>query len=86
MSTGPHPHRYPQHDSDKGAVFGGICNRTACDRRGATYFNAGTFGYYCADCANGVNFNPRRPPLCVQVTAPLTHAEMDARYRAYPWN
>jgi hypothetical protein len=36
--------------SDKGKLRGS-CNRTACQRPGATWFNTSTRAYYCQPCA-----------------------------------
>jgi hypothetical protein len=66
-----HPQRYPHHaDPLKGQVFGGECNRTACERHGATWWNMGTFGFYCPEDAYHINrAGPLvRTPLCVEVT------------------
>ncbi len=47
---------YPNHeDPDKGTVLGGECNRTACDRHGATWWNNRTVRYYCKSCAMEIN-------------------------------
>jgi hypothetical protein len=32
----------------------GLCNRTACQRPGATWFNTSTRAYYCEDCARDI--------------------------------
>lgn len=34
---------------------GGNCNRTACQKPGATFFNHSTEKYYCLDCAMMIN-------------------------------
>lgn len=70
-----HPARYPKHDSDKGTIWGGKCNRTACNTLGAVNFNASTMGYYCHGCAGHINVYS--PPCCVPVDHDLTLAEMD---------
>lgn len=64
-----HPQRYPLHDDPaKGQVYGGVCNRTACDHRGARWWNLGTFGLYCEDDAYEINkANRGKPPLCILV-------------------
>ncbi len=41
----------------KGAK-GGNCNRQACQKPGATWFNKGTDKYYCPDCATLINWQP----------------------------
>ena len=38
----------------KGA-FGGICNRSACDKTGAVWYNHSTKFYYCEECAELIN-------------------------------
>lgn len=52
---------------------GGLCNRTACQKPPAYWFNSSTRAYYCNDCAqliNKANFvdcvNHNEPPfLCI---------------------
>lgn len=47
---------YPNHeDPEKGTVLGGECNRTACGRHGATWWNRFTLRYYCKFDALGIN-------------------------------
>ena len=76
----PHPSKYPDHKNrEKGSVFGGVCNRTACNSYPALYYNRGTYGYYCVPCAHGVNGRDPKP-LCVQVDHDLTHEEMNEHY------
>ncbi|RWH52261.1 MAG: hypothetical protein E5V72_01435 [Mesorhizobium sp.] len=77
----PHPQKYPDHKGHKGAVFGGICNRTACNREHAEFYNRGTYGYYCADDAIAINRYSGKAPLCIVVDHDLSHEEMDAHYR-----
>lgn len=73
-----HPQRYPKHDDpNKGQVYGGECNITRCDRRGAVYWNMGTYGLYCPQCASGINWQPDKSPLCVLVDAKPELAEME---------
>jgi hypothetical protein len=76
----PHPSKYPDHPGHKGSVFGGVCNRTACSRADARWYNVHTFGYYCRSCAAGINFQPT--PICFEVDHDLTHEEMNVAYRA----
>jgi hypothetical protein len=45
---------YNPHKSDKG-LKNGSCNREACQRPGATWFNRGTDRFYCEDCARLIN-------------------------------
>lgn len=42
---------------DKG-LFGGSCNRSACQRPGAEWYNHGTRKYYCEPCAYWLNNDP----------------------------
>lgn len=39
---------------DKGELDGS-CNRTACQKPGAKWFNHSTRKYYCGDCADLIN-------------------------------
>ena len=72
-----HPQRYPKHETDKGQLHGGECNVTRCTKKNAVFFNRGTRGYYCVQCARGINgFDP--DPLCVIVDEQLTLTEMNA--------
>ncbi|WLR90957.1 hypothetical protein [Shinella zoogloeoides] len=79
----PHPMKYPQHaDQEKGSVYAGICNRTACSDFPALIYNRGTYGYYCAPCGRAINGATRnRNPLCIEVDHDLTHEEMEASAR-----
>lgn len=79
----PHPAKYPKHPGLKGSLFNGVCNRTACGRGDASWFNIMTRGYYCVDCAHGIDAHNRQGPICVQVDHDLTHEEMDERYLSY---
>jgi len=36
-------------------IKGGNCNRTACQKPGARYFNKSTLAYYCRECAEAIN-------------------------------
>lgn len=79
----PHPQKYPQHaDPEKGSVYGGECNRTACREVPAMVYNRATFGYYCVPCARAINGRAIQNPLCVEVDNDLTHEEMNERYLA----
>ncbi len=78
----PHPQKYPKHDNpEKGSVFGGICNRTACGEFPALFYNKGTFGYYCVPCGRAINGRDPKP-LCERVDHDLSYEEMDERYRS----
>lgn len=77
----PHPQKYPTHDNpEKGSVFGGICNRTACNDFPALFYNKRTFGYYCVPCGRAINGRDPKP-LCERVDHDLSHDEMNERYR-----
>lgn len=76
-----HPGRYPVHEGDKGQAYGGECNVTRCERRGAVFWNMGTYGLYCAICAEGVNWRRDRPPLCVRVDDKPSTVEAMERFR-----
>lgn len=69
LPTDVNPNRYPKHaDVRKGQVFNGECNRTACDRYGARYWNMGTYGLYCLPCSLAINrVNLQISPLCIEV-------------------
>ena len=34
---------------------GGNCNREACQKPGATWYNQSTLAYYCGECAHAIN-------------------------------
>lgn len=51
----------PVEPANKGE-FGGSCNRSACLRPGANWYNHSTRKYYCESCAHWLNtdeFNKR---------------------------
>lgn len=81
-TLGSHPGRYPKHgidndlDPDKGQIHGGVCNRTACDHEGATWWNRETFGFYCKQDAFEIN-RGHENPLCVPLKAKPTIEEME---------
>lgn len=62
-----HPQRYPVHEGEKGQVHGGECNVTRCTNQDAVFWNMGTYGFYCPSCADGINWQRHRSPLCVSV-------------------
>lgn len=74
-----HPNRYPIHDGDKGTVFGGTCNRTACNCGNAVFYNIMTRGYYCVVDARHINW---KDTICIKVDHDLTIDEMDEYYDA----
>lgn len=45
----------PDHDPALKGVKGGNCNREACQKPGATWFNKGSKAYYCRSCASLIN-------------------------------
>jgi hypothetical protein len=47
------PYRHQPNKPDKGKM-NGSCNRTACQRPGANWFNTSTRVYYCEPCARGI--------------------------------
>lgn len=48
-------------------VKGGNCNRTACQAPDATWYNTGSWAYYCRACANEINkWCPEDEPLCTK--------------------
>lgn len=76
-----HPMRYPIHDGDKGTVYDGTCNRSACGSNHAVWYNRNTYAYYCFSDARGINECPDiYGPLCTRVDHDLTIEEMDARH------
>lgn len=50
-------------------IYGGVCNRTACRRVPATWWNRGSRMYYCQSCARKINqyCTPGEPPMLVEV-------------------
>lgn len=36
-------------------IYGGNCNRTACQKPRATWFNLNTSAFYCAECGMAIN-------------------------------
>lgn len=58
--------------SDTKGLYGCECNRVACERSGATFFNPCTRAFYCATCARLINRWPENhradgSPLCQYV-------------------
>lgn len=45
--------------SEKGRL-NGLCNRSACLRPGATWFNTSTRAYYCRPCAQDITSFAKR--------------------------
>jgi hypothetical protein len=44
----------PALKADKGKKAGS-CNRRACQKPGAVFYNRGSYAYYCGDCARLIN-------------------------------
>lgn len=53
------------NDSLLKGVFEGTCNRTACQQPNATWYNKGSYKYYCQKCATMIN-QPPGEPLCTE--------------------
>lgn len=79
----PHPQKYPKHQGSKGSVYGGFCNRTACTAVNAIWFNTMTHGYYCQECARGIDYRRDYPKMCVMVNTNLSHEYMNALTKAH---
>jgi hypothetical protein len=55
-------------------VYGGLCNREACQKPGAVFYNSSTRAYYCPECAAKINYWSRRDDgidLCTLDTLPV---------------
>ena len=63
------PHTGP-NKPDKG-LKNGSCNRTACQKPGANYFNKSTRCYYCAECAERINWEGGRADCMALYGVPL---------------
>lgn len=52
--------------ASKKGMKDGNCNREACQKPGATWYNRGSYRYYCAACAKAINSYCARDeePLC----------------------
>lgn len=59
-----------ENNADKG-LKNGSCNRTACQKPGATYFNKSTKAYYCEDCARAINWAGGRADCMALYGVPL---------------
>ena len=76
MSLILHPHRYPEHNpAEKRQVFKGECNRTACERKNAIWWNIMTHGLYCTSCGPRLNFSDSA--ICAPVKEKPTLEQMD---------
>lgn len=56
MTRLPDPN-IPKTPPTKG-IFNGLCNRSACLKPGASWFNHSTRKYYCVECAVWLNTEP----------------------------
>lgn len=54
------PKDYPK---DKG-IFEGACNRQACLSYPATWYNRGSYAFYCEDCGRMLNHDNRNDEFC----------------------
>jgi len=57
----------PELKPDKG-LLNGSCNRRACQKPGATWYNKWTYAHYCKDCARLINRSAFPEKLCEEVT------------------
>ena len=48
-----------------------LCNRTQCLRTPATWYNRGSYAYYCPDCARELNRVNARDAECLGAGGPL---------------
>lgn len=65
---------------DKGRK-GGSCNRTACQRPGAYWYNRGSMSWYCTNCAHMLNHANRHDEFCAQ--EPLCKLDEEAKEEFY---
>lgn len=56
--------------------FNGSCNRRQCLEPGASWYNRGSYAFYCEDCAHMLNHANRNDEFCK--TAPLCYLVTDA--------
>ena len=45
-------------DENLKGVKGGNCNITGCQKPGATWYNHGSYAWYCPKCAHWLNTDP----------------------------
>jgi hypothetical protein len=58
--------------------WGGECNRTVCKETPATFYNRGTYRYYCRHCAHLINLGlPRLKPLCFEAVLDASGEPLD---------
>lgn len=70
----------PELKADKGKRAGS-CNRTACQKPGAYWWNRGSYSWYCTTCAHMLNTANRSDPFCAD--EPLCRLDEDARSDYY---
>ncbi len=62
----------PEVVNPKKGEYMGLCNRTACQAPGPTWWNTGSHSYYCGMCAQMINVDGcqqyHEPDLCFKVT------------------
>ena len=69
---------YPDN-ADKG-LLNGSCNREACQKPGATYYNIWTHAHYCKACASKINWNEK---ICFEVTSEKDELDAVQKLIAY---
>lgn len=72
----------PKMPHDKG-LYQGSCNRSACLRPGATWYNRSTRLYYCRGCAEDLNFYNKNDSFCKEVPL-LIYIDSLAEAETYP--
>lgn len=72
--------------------YGGLCNRSACLRHEAYWWNRGSYAYYCQDCAALINRDFRHRDdveaygsLLLNVPADLTVTDCDLDFNPKPF-
>lgn len=62
----------PKQDLSTKGHYMGLCNRSACLAPKPTWWNTGSYAYYCGDCAFDINYYGCRkfnePEICHKVT------------------
>jgi len=58
-------------DNKLKGIKNGNCNVTACQKPGATFYNKSTEAYYCADCAEQINWPGGRAEVMELYGTPL---------------
>lgn len=69
--------KQPIPETQKKGHYNGLCNRSACLAPGATWYNRGSYAFYCANCAWDLSNDPFNKkdaqklfggPLCIEIT------------------